>query len=138
MAANRMLFLNLPVQNLKRSMEFFSKLGFEFNPQFTNDDAASMVIGSDAYAMLLTHERFKDFAKRPIADPKKTTTGLYAIGVKSRAEVEQMVKNAVENGGSYAAEKQDHGFMFGWSFYDPDGHHWEVFWMDPSHVQKQQ
>jgi predicted lactoylglutathione lyase len=84
--------------------------------------------------MLLTKEKFASFSKRPLGDATKETNALYALGVESRAAVETMVKQAVAAGGSHALDPQDHGFMYGWSFYDLDGHHWEVFWMDPSAV----
>jgi predicted lactoylglutathione lyase len=129
-ARPRKLFLNLPVRDLKRSMDFFERLGFQFNPQFTNDQGACMLVGEDAYAMLLTEPFFRSFTKRDIADTARVSEGLYAISCESRAEVDELVKTALANGGKPAMEPQDQGFMYGWSFYDLDGHHWEVFWMD--------
>jgi predicted lactoylglutathione lyase len=129
------LFVNIPVSDLQRSITFFEALGFTFNPQFTDATATCMLVGEDAYFMLLTRERFKDFSKRPVGDPRKETGALFAISVNSREEVDALVKKAVDAGGSHAADPQDHGFMYGWSFYDPDGHHWEVFWMDPNAIQ---
>jgi len=134
---SRKLFVNLPVKDLKKSMEFFTKLGFTFNPQFTDHTAASMILSEEAYVMLLTEARFKDFAKKPVADPRAVTGGLFALSAESRAEVDELVKTAIAAGGTHAAEPMDHGFMYGWSFYDLDGHHWEVFWMDPKAVQPQ-
>jgi predicted lactoylglutathione lyase len=131
----RKLFVNIPVRDLDRSMRFFSKLGFAFNKQFTDPTAASMLVGQDSYFMLLTEPKFKEFTRRPLGDPAAATTGIYAVSVDSRAEVDELVKAALDAGGSNAAEPQDHGFMYGRSFYDPDGHHWEVFWMDPAAVQ---
>jgi predicted lactoylglutathione lyase len=128
----RKLFVNIPVSDLQRSIDFFEALGFTFNAQFTDATATAMLVGEDAYFMLLTHPKFESFSKRPIGDPAKTTSAMYALGVESRAAVDSMVHAAVANGGSYALDPQDHGFMYGWSFYDPDGHHWEAFWMDPS------
>jgi predicted lactoylglutathione lyase len=128
------LFVNIPVSNLQRSIEFFEALGFNFNTQFTDATATCMLVGEDAYFMLLEKERFGSFCKRPVGDARKETTALYALSVNSRAEVDEMVKKAVAAGGSHALEPQDHGFMYGWSFYDLDGHHWEVFWMDPSAI----
>ena len=130
----RKLFVNIPVSDLQRSIDFFEALGFTFNAQFTDATATAMLVGEDAYFMLLTKDKFASFAKRPIGDPAKQTTALYALGVESRAAVDEMVNKAVANGGSHALDPQDHGFMYGWSFYDLDGHHWEVFWMDPSAV----
>lgn len=130
----RKLFVNIPVSDLQRSIRFFEALGFTFNLQFTDATATSMLVGEDAYFMLLTKERFADFSKAPLGDPRTATSALYAISVNSREEVDEMVEKAVAAGGSYAVEAQDHGFMYGWSFKDPDGYHWEVFWMDPSTV----
>ena len=89
-----------------------------------------MIVGEDAFVMLLVERFFKTFTKRQLCDTRTHTEGLFAISVGSRAEVDQLVKTAVAAGGTYAVDPQDHGFMYGWSFYDPDGHHWEVFWMD--------
>ena len=131
----RKLFLNLPVRNLERSLTFFKKLGFSFNPQFTDDNAACMVLSDDAYVMLLTESRFKDFTRKQICDTTQAVEGLWALSCESRAEVDDLVKTALASGGSAAMDATDHGFMYVWSFLDPDGHHWEVFWMDPAHVQ---
>lgn len=135
--ATRKLFVNLPVRDLKKTMEFFSRLGFEFNRQFTDDKAACMVISEEAYAMLLTEPFFKTFTQRSVCDTSTHTEALLALSCNSRAEVDEMVKRALDAGGKPAMEKQDHGFMYGWSFYDIDGHHWEVLWMDPKVVQPQ-
>ncbi len=136
MAYQRNIFVNLPVCDLSRSKAFFSKLGFEFNPQFTDDNAACMVISDTIYSMLITEKFFKTFTKREICDTGTHTEVLLALSCENRAEVDSMVKKAVEAGGRHAMDPQDHGFMYAWSFYDPDGHHWEVLWMDPKHVQK--
>ena len=128
------LFVNIPVGDVQRSIRFFEALGFSFNPQFTDATATCMLVGEDAYFMLLDRERFTGFSKRPLGDPRKETNAIYALSVNSREEVDEMVRKAVAAGGSHAVEPQDHGFMYGWSFYDPDGHHWEVFWMDPSAI----
>ncbi len=130
------IFVNLPVKNLANSIEFFTKLGFTFNPQFTDDSATCMIIGSNMFAMLLNEERFQGFAPKPISDAKKTTEVLLALSLESREEVAEMVKKAVAAGGSTYAEPQDHGFMIQHGFEDLDGHIWEVFFMDPSHVQQ--
>ena len=129
------LFVNIPVSDLQRSITFFEALGFTFNQQFTDASATCMLVGEDAYFMLLTKERFAGFSKRPMGDARKETNALFTLGVNSREEVDALVRNAVAAGGSHAAEPQDHGFMYGWSFYDLDGHHWEVFWMDPAAIQ---
>ena len=132
---SRMIFVNLPVRDLSKSMEFFSALGFTFNPQFTDDKAACMVISDKAYAMLLTEPFFRGFTKKEQCDTSKATEALLALSCESRAEVDQLVRKAIDAGGSHAMDPQDHGFMYGWSFYDLDGHHWEVLWMDPAAVQ---
>ena len=93
-----------------------------------------MLVGEDAYFMLITTERFKEFSKRRVGDPQKETNALFAISVDGRDEVDALVNKALTAGGSPAAEPQDDGFMYAWSFYDLDGHHWEVFWMDPAAV----
>ena len=131
----RKLFVNIPVRDVQRAITFFEALGFAFNPQFTDPTATCMLVGEDAYFMLLNRERFTGFSKRPTGDPRTETNALFSLSVNSREEVDAMVEKAVAAGGSHAADKQDHGFMYGWSFYDLDGHHWEVFWMDPSAIQ---
>lgn len=135
-AKTRKLFLNLPVSDIKRSNAFFEKLGFKFNPQFSGEDTTCLVLSEEGYVMLLQTERFKSFIKKPISDATKQTEALFALSADSREEVDQLVKLALEAGGSPAMPPQDHGFMYGHSFLDPDGHHWEVFWMDPSAIQK--
>ncbi|MGQ0507856.1 MAG: VOC family protein [Myxococcaceae bacterium] len=135
MATNKKIFLNLAVKDLKKSMTFFSKLGFEFNPKFTDEKAACMIVSSEAFVMLLSEPFFKTFTQRPVSDPSKTTEALYALSCDSRAEVDELVTKAIDAGGKHAMPKQDHGFMYGWSFYDVDDHHWEVLWMDPKAAQ---
>ena len=132
----RKMFVNLPVRDLKRSMEFFSRLGFEFNPQFTDDKAACMVLSEEGYVMLLGEPFFRTFTKRELCDTSRQTEALLALSCASRAEVDELVKKAIAAGGKHAMDPQDHGFMYGWSFYDLDGHHWEVLWMDPKAIAK--
>jgi len=133
MASNpRKLFVNLAVRDLKRSKDFFAGLGFGFDPKFTDDNAACMIVSDEAYVMLLAEPFFKTFTRRELCDTTRQTEGLFALSCGSRAEVDQLVKKAVASGGAHALDPQDHGFMYGWSFYDLDGHHWEVFWMDPA------
>lgn len=129
------LFVNIPVTDVQRSIRFFEALGFAFNPQFTDATATCMLVGEDAYFMLLVRDRFAGFTKRPVGDPRQETTGIFALSVESREAVDEMVRKAVVAGGSHALDPQDHGFMYGWSFHDLDGHHWEVFWMDPAALQ---
>jgi predicted lactoylglutathione lyase len=135
MAGNRKLFVNLSVRELTKSMEFFSKIGFEFDRRFTDDKAACMIVSGEAYVMLLSEPFFKTFTKREICDTATHTEGLFALSCATRGEVDEMVKKAIAAGGTHAAPPQDHGFMYGWSFYDLDGHHWEVLWMDPKALQ---
>jgi len=134
MAKDRLIFVNLPVADLKKSMAFFSALGFEYNPKFTDDNAACMVLSDKGFVMLLADSFFKTFTKRPLCDTSKQTEGLFALSCESRAEVDEMVTKAIAGGGSEAMPPNDHGFMYNRSFYDLDGHHWEVLWMDPKAV----
>jgi uncharacterized protein len=126
----RKIFVNLAVRDLPRSMDFFRSLGFDFDRRFTDDKAACMIISSQAYVMLLTEPFFKTFTKRELCDTAKHTEGLFALSCDSRVDVDAIVTKAVAGGGRPAMDPQDHGFMYGWSFYDLDGHHWEVLWMD--------
>lgn len=129
---SKQIFINLPVKDLKKSITFFKKLGFKFNPQFTDDKAACMIIGENIYSMLLLEKFFKSFTKKKVADAKKTTEVLIAIDVKSRKDVDRMIKKAVAAGGSLYNKPQDHGWMYGHSFADLDGHQWEILYMDES------
>lgn len=126
------IFVNVAVKDLERSKAFFSKLGYSFNPQFTDDTAACMVISDDIFAMLLTEAKFKDFTRKPIADANKTTEVLIALSAESKAKVNDIVDVAVKAGAVEARPPMDFGFMFGRSFHDLDGHIWEIIWMDPS------
>lgn len=135
MAKPRKIFVNLPVRDLQKSMTFFSRLGFQFNQQFTDDKAACMVVSQEAYVMLLMEPFFKTFTKQEVCDTSRQTEALLALSCDSRAEVDHMVKNAIAGGGRQAMSSTDHGFMYSSSFYDPDNHHWEVLWMDPNAVQ---
>lgn len=128
----KQIFVNLPVKDLGKSISFFKKLGFKFNPQFTDDKAACMIIGENIYSMLLLERFFKSFTKKKIADAKKTTEVLIAIDVNSRKDVDKMIKKAVAAGGSLYNKPQDQGWMYGHSFADLDGHQWEVLYMDES------
>ena len=133
-APSRQIFVNLAVRDLPRSIEFFRKLGFSFDPRFTDESATCMIIGENSYAMLLTEAKFRVFTKNELCDTRRQTEVLLALSCASREEVDEMVRTAVACGGRPAMDAQDHGFMYGWSFYDPDGHHWEVLWMDPEAV----
>lgn len=131
----RKMFVNLAVRDLEKAKDFFSALGFRFNPKFTDDKAACMIVNDAAFVMLLTRPFFKTFTRRDICDTGQYTEGLLALSCETREEVDGMVKRALAAGGRHAMDPQDHGFMYGWSFYDLDGHHWEVFWMDPRAAQ---
>jgi predicted lactoylglutathione lyase len=126
----RKIFINLAVRDLERSKEFFRTLGFSFNPKFSDEKAASMIINDEASVMLLTEPFFKSFTRHEICNTASHTEGLFALSCGSRAEVDEIVGAAIAAGGKPAMDPQDHGFMYGSSFYDPDGHHWEVLWMD--------
>ncbi len=128
---SRQVFINLPIKDMTRSQAFFKSLGFEFNPQFTNDQGACMIISKDhSYAMLLVEPFFQGFTKKAIADTTKTTEVLIALSCESREEVDDFVSKALAAGGTAPNPKQDHGFMYSHGFTDLDGHIWEVFWMD--------
>ncbi|MGZ3422679.1 MAG: VOC family protein [Polyangiales bacterium] len=133
---SRKIFVNLAVNDVKKTIAFFEKLGFAFNPQFTNADAACMIVSEEAFVMLLSQNHFKGFTKKQIADSTKQTEAILAVSAESRAEVDSLVKKAFAAGGKPANDPMDHGFMYGWSFQDLDGHLWEVVWMDPSAIQK--
>lgn len=124
------IFVNLPVKDLDVTMEFFTKLGFEFNPKFTNENAACMVVSQDIFVMLLTENFFQTFTKKELADATKVTEVITALSVESREAVDELVAVALEAGAEEAREAQDMGFMYSRSFSDPNGHIWEAFWMD--------
>ncbi len=128
------IFVNLPVKDLQKSIEFFTKLGFTFNPQFTDETATCMIITQNIFAMLLTEEKFKSFTKKPISDAMRSTEVLLAIDAESREKVDEMVRNALDAGGSIYMDPQDHGWMYQHSFADLDGHQWEVLFMDPTKI----
>ena len=124
------IFVNLPVQDLKNSMRFYEALGYQHNPQFTDETAACIVISDTIYVMLLTHAKFKDFTPKPIADATKVSEVLLCLSCESRESVDGMVSKALAAGGSKSQEPKDYGFMYQHSFQDPDGHMWEVIWMN--------
>jgi uncharacterized protein len=128
----RKIFVNLPIKQMERSQAFFRALGFSFNPQFTNEQGACMVIAEDIYAMLLVEPFFQGFTKKPVFDAKKGTEVIVCLSCESRAEVDDLVRKALAAGGTAPNPPQDHGFMYGHGFEDPDGHVWELTWMDPA------
>jgi uncharacterized protein len=137
MTKPKMAFINLPVADLQKSIKFYGALGFNFNPAFTDETATCMIINDNTFAMLLTHAKFDSFCTKPRADTRTTTSGLYALALDSKAEVDDMVIRATANGGSEYRPTQDLGFMYGRAFSDPDGNTWEPFWMDPAAIPPQ-
>jgi predicted lactoylglutathione lyase len=128
-----MLFVNLPVQDIKRSKEFFAKLGFSFNPKFGDGEtSASMMVGEHAFVMLLERQKWAEFSKLPMADPTTHALALYAFSAASRDEVDTIADAAVAAGAEDHDDAQDYGFMYSRSFFDLDGHGWQVMWMDPA------
>ena len=133
----KQIFVNLPVKDLNKTIEFFTKLGFKFNPQFTDENATCMIIGENIFAMLLVEKFFKSFIKKEICDAKKSTEVLLALHVDSRKEVDEMMTKAIKAGGKEPREPQDHGWMYGRSFEDINDHIWEVFYMDMVKMPKE-
>ena len=126
----RQIYVNLPVKDLARTKAFFSALGFGFESQFSNDDAACMIIGDDIFAMLLVEPFFKTFTRKELCDATRSTEVLVCLSCDSRAEVDDLVAKAVAAGGTAPRAPQDHGFMYGHGFEDPDGHIWELIFMN--------
>ena len=129
------IFVNLPVKDLKRSVAFFTKLGYTFNPQFTDETATCMIVSDDIFVMLLTEAKFKEFTPKPICDATKSTEVLVCLSCESRDAVSDMVKKAVAAGGATYADAKDHGFMYQHGYQDLDGHIWELIYMEPGAVQ---
>jgi len=128
----RKMFVNLPVKDLKKSIGFFTKLGFTFNPQFSDETATCMIVSEDIFVMLLTHDKFKSFTPKAICDATKSTEVLVCQSCESRENVDDMVRKAVDAGGTTYNQPQDHGFMYGHGFQDLDGHIWELIYMRSS------
>lgn len=126
------------MKDLNNSKEFFTKIGFTINPQFTDETAACVVITEDIYAMILTHEKFKEFTSKEIADATKTSEVLTCLSFDSKEKVNEVMDKAVQAGGTETRAAMDYGFMFGRSFNDLDGHIWEVIWMDPNAANQPQ
>ena len=130
------IFVNLPVKNLNKSVEFFTKLGYTFDPQFTDVNATCMIVAEDIFVMLLTEAKFKTFTPKKICDATKSTEVLVCLTCESRAEVDQMVQKAVAAGGTTYNKPQDYGFMYEHGFQDLDGHIWELINMDPGAIKQ--
>lgn len=131
----KQIFVNLPVKDLNRSVEFFTKLGYTFNPQFTDENATCMIISDDIFAMLLVEPYFKSFTNKEVNDTSKTAQVIIALSSESRQAVDELVSKAVAAGGTTPRAAQDHGFMYAHGFEDLDGHLWETIYMDPSAIQ---
>lgn len=131
------IFVNMHVKDLAKSKGFFEKLGYHFNPQFTDENGACLVISDTIFCMLLTTGHMERFVPKgkTIADATKTTETLLALSTDSKDAVNALFDKAIAAGGTEARPTEDHGFMYGRSFNDPDGHIWEVFWFDPTALQ---
>ena len=134
MANPHKIFVNLPVRELARSMDFFRALGFSFNKQFTDEKAACLVLGEDIFVMLLLRPFFKGFITNEVAEPK-VAEAIISLSAGSRDAVDALADKALKSGGAPSKEPSDMGFMYSRSFLDPDGHHWEVLYMDPGYLQ---
>ncbi|MFE5026622.1 VOC family protein [Streptomyces sp. NPDC056656] len=131
----QMIFPNLAVNDLDASKKFFTELGYSINPQFSDETGAAVVVSEHIVVMLLTKEKYAGFTKKTIVDATKSTEVLLCLSAESREKVDELVDKAIAAGGTETGEKQDHGFMYGRAFDDPDGHTWEIMWMDPAAVQ---
>ena len=125
------IFVNLPVKELKRSVDFFSKLGYKFDPKFTDENATCMIVGDNIFVMLLEEDFFKTFTNKTVSDATKSTEVLVCLSCESRGDVDEMVKKAVTAGGTTPMKQQDYGFMYQHGYQDLDGHMWELMYMDP-------
>ena len=134
--SNRLAFLNLPVESAAASRAFFTRLGFSFDDRFCDDTTACLVLSETAYVMLLERARFADFTAKPLGDPTTTTSALIAVSAADRASVDAFADTALAAGATPAKEPMDYGSMYGRSFFDLDGHHWEVMWMSPEAVEQ--
>jgi uncharacterized protein len=136
-ATQRKIFVNLPVKDLDRSVRFFTELGFKFDPRFTDETATSMIVSDEAFVMLLVESRFRDFTKKQVVDATAQTEAIVALSAPSREDVDDLADGAIAAGGSPANDPIEMDFMYGRSFQDPDGHQWELIWMDPSAIEQQ-
>lgn len=132
----KQIFVNIPVKDLKKSVDFFTKLGFTFNPQFTDENATCMIVSDTIYVMLLVEPFFKSFTKKEVADTSKCNEAIICLSAESKEEIDDYVKKAVEAGAS-ENPKQDYGWMYNWGFADLDGHNWEFAYMDMSQMPQQ-
>lgn len=130
------IFVNLPVKDLKRSVEFFTGLGYKFNPQFTDKTATCMVVSDDIFVMLLTEPKFKSFTPKEICDATKSSEVLVCLSYESREKIYEAVRIASASGGRTYSEPKDYGFMYQHGFQDPDGHLWELIYMEPEEIRE--
>lgn len=133
---NTQIFINLPVKNLEASKAFYAALGYTINEQFSNEQAACIMISNEIFVMILTHEFFKGFTGKPITDAANSTEVLNCLSAPSREAVDELVSKAKAAGGAIPREPQDHGWMYGHGFEDLDGHIWEVAFMDMEALAK--
>jgi uncharacterized protein len=134
---SRKIFVNLAVKELDKTVDFFTQLGFAFDPRFTDEQATCMIVSDEAFVMLLVEDRFKDFTKKELADSRTQTEAILALSAESREQVDELADKALQAGGAPANDPIQMDFMYGRSFQDPDGHLWEVMWMDPSALQEE-
>ncbi len=132
--SDRLVFVNLPVADAAASRAFFARLGFPFDDRFCDDTTACLVLSETAHVMLLERPRFADFTAKPVGDPTSTTSALLCVSAADRDAVDTLADTALVAGATPAKEPMDHGFMYGRSFFDLDGHHWEVMWMSQEAV----
>ena len=132
---SRMIFLNLAVTDLDRTVDFFTKLGFSFDPRMTDETATAMIVSDKAFVMLLVEDKFKQFTDKELVDPSSGTEAIVALSAESREQVDELADLALANGGSQAKDPIELDFMYSRSFYDPEGHHWELVWMDPAALE---
>ena len=134
----KQIFINLAVKDLQKSMNFYAALGFSNNPQFSDDTGKCMVWSENIFVMIMTHEKFTTFATKPIADTKSNLAGLFSLSVDSINEVNNILTNGLNSGGTEPHEMRDYGFMQQRTIEDPDGHTWEIFYMDITKFPKEQ
>ncbi len=132
------IFVNLPVKDLDKSVEFFTKLGYTFNPQFTNEQATCMIVSDTIFVMLLVEPFFKTFSSKEIADSTKVVESIICLSAEGREAVDAILSKAIEAGATAPKDKVDYGWMYSGSFEDLDGHQWEYVWMDPAGPPQQQ
>jgi len=132
---SRQIFVNLPVKDLKKTMEFFSKLGFTFNQQFTDENAACMIVSQDIFVMLLLEKFFQGFTQKTICDTRGSAEAIISLSAESRQAVDNFANKALSAGAMNVSEPKEMGSMYSRDFFDLDGHMWEVLWMDPSTIE---